>query len=136
MRTRFSPFAVFPAICVTAVAYAQEKGAPGAQTPPGFAETLFSMVPMFVIVFFIFYFLVLKPQEKKARDHQTLLESLKKGDEVVTTSGFLGRVAGIEKDYILVELANNVRVKLLKSFVSNRVEKEEKKAESKERKRA
>jgi preprotein translocase subunit YajC len=100
-----------------------------AQTPapgqsPGLAQMLTNMLPMFAMVFLIFYLLVFKPQQKKLRDHQILMEALKKGDTVITSSGIIGRVAGVEKDYILVEIANNTRVKFERSHIVKKEEKE------------
>ncbi|MCB0353257.1 MAG: preprotein translocase subunit YajC [Bdellovibrionales bacterium] len=80
------------------------------------------MLPMFVIVFFIFYFLVLRPQEKRMKEHEKLMTDLKRGDEVVTTSGFLGRVVGVDEECVTVELANNVRVRVLRNFISSKVD--------------
>ncbi|RMG40048.1 MAG: preprotein translocase subunit YajC [Candidatus Dadabacteria bacterium] len=91
--------------------------------PPSAGQVLFRMMPMFAIVFFIFYFMVLKPQEKKIRQQQALLESLKKGDQVVTDSGIFGRVAGIEKDYILLEVAGGVKIKIEPSHITRRRDK-------------
>lgn len=90
--------------------------------PPSFGEVLNRMIPMFVVVFFIFYFLVMKPQQSKLKAHQALLSSMKRGDEVVTTSGLIGRVAGNEKDYILLEIAQNVRVKVEAAHVVKKYE--------------
>ncbi len=70
------------------------------------------MLPMFIMVFFIFYFMVMKPQQAKLKAQQNLLTGLKKGDTVVTTSGMIGKIAGVEKDHVSVEVAANVRVKM------------------------
>lgn len=111
--------------------FAQATAPTGAPAQPGFLDSLLAMLPMFIIVFFIFYFLVLKPQERRVKEHERLISELKKGDEILTSSGFLGRVAGVEEEYILVELANNVRVRLGKSFVSRKIEKESTKTAAK-----
>jgi len=81
---------------------------------------------MFIIVGAIFWFLVLKPQQDKLKAQQNLLSALKKGDAVVTSSGIIGRVAAVEKDHILVEIANNVRVKFEPSHIARKPEKETK----------
>lgn len=90
---------------------------------PGFSEILSKMLPMFAFVFLIFYFLVLKPQQDKLKVQKAMLESLKKGDAVVTNSGIFGRVAAIEKDFILLEVSNNVKIKLEAAAITKRVEK-------------
>lgn len=72
----------------------------------------------FILMFAVLYFLILRPQQKKMKDQQTMLSSLKYGDEIVTTSGILGKVAGITDKVVTVEVADNVRVKMMKSQVS------------------
>ncbi|MCL4145846.1 UNVERIFIED_CONTAM: hypothetical protein GTU68_025161 [Idotea baltica] len=76
------------------------------------------MLPMFIMIFLIFYFLVHAPQSKKLKEHQSLLDSLKKGQNVVTDSGIIARVAGIEKDYILLDIANNTKIKVEKAHIA------------------
>ena len=97
---------------------------PGELPPPTFMSSLAEMGPMFMIVFMVFYFMVLKPQQTKLKEQENLIKNLKKGDMVVTTSGIIGRVAGIEKDHILVELATNTKVKFLTSHVTKLYEAE------------
>ena len=69
-------------------------------------------------MFGVLYFLVLRPQQKKIKEQQTMLSTLKHGDEIVTTSGILGKVTGITEKVVTVEVADNVRVKMMKSQVS------------------
>ena len=95
---------------IASLAFAQ--GAPAAQPPPSAGEVFGRMIPMFIIVFFIFYFMVLKPQQARIKAQESLLGSLKRGDEVVTSGGIIGRVAGVEKGYILLEIAANVRIRV------------------------
>jgi preprotein translocase subunit YajC len=97
---------------------------PAELPPPTFMSSLAEMGPMFMIVFMVFYFMVLKPQQTKLKDQENLIKNLKKGDMVVTSSGIIGRVAGIEKDHILVELATNVKVKFQTSHVTKLYEAE------------
>jgi preprotein translocase subunit YajC len=108
MIVRFLGLAFIAAVTTSSV-YAQQGPAP---QQPGIGQMLFQMLPMFILVYFIFYFLVTRPQEQKAKQHRSLLENLKRGDMVVTTGGIIGRVAGIEKDYILLEVSNNVKIKV------------------------
>jgi preprotein translocase subunit YajC len=61
--------------------------------------------------------MVIRPQEKKTKEHKALLESMKRGDSVVTSSGIVGKVSGIEGDHILLEIAPNVKVKFLRQHV-------------------
>lgn len=97
-------------------AFAQQPEAAEMQ-PPTFASSFAEMAPMFAIVFFIFYFMVIKPQQNKQMQQEQLIKNLAKGATVVTSSGIIGRVAGIEKDYILLELAMNVKVKFQPSHI-------------------
>ena len=101
------------------VAFAQEPAAP---PRPGIGQVLFNMLPMFAMVFFIFYLLVLRPQEKKLQTQQKLLSSLKKGDLVATSGGIVGRVAGNEKDHILLEISSGVKIKVEAGHVTKRAE--------------
>jgi preprotein translocase subunit YajC len=102
---------IFSLLFVVTEAMAQEAGVAAQPSALG------RMLPLFFIVFFIFYFLVIRPQDKKLRAQEALLKDLSKGDMVVTSSGVIGRVAGIEKDHILLEISNNVRVKYERTHV-------------------
>ena len=106
-------------------AFAQTSGAPG--QPAASGQMFFHTMVMLGLVFLIFYFLVFSPQQKKLKAQAALLAGLKKGDAVVTSSGIMGRVAGVEKEYILLEIANNVRVKFEPSHVVRREEQAQKK---------
>jgi preprotein translocase subunit YajC len=66
----------------------------------------------------VVYFLILRPQQKKMKEQQTMVSALKQGDEIVTASGFLGKVTGVAEKVVTLELADGVRVKMLKSQVS------------------
>lgn len=73
---------------------------------------------MMMAMFAIFYFLLIRPQRKQQQQHQNLLAGLKKGDEVILSSGFVGKIFAVEDKTIQVELAPNMRVKVLKQAVS------------------
>lgn len=79
---------------------------------------LSSMLVPFALMFGVMYFLVLRPQKKRAEEQNQMLTSLKHGDEVLTTSGILGKVTGITEKVVTVEVADNVRVKMLKTQIS------------------
>jgi len=66
----------------------------------------------------IFYFLIWRPQSKRAKEHKSLLESISKGDEVLTTGGMLGKVNRIDEHYVALQVADNVELKLQKSSVA------------------
>jgi preprotein translocase subunit YajC len=90
------------------------SGAPGAPNQPSFLGSLFPLAAMFGVV----YFLMIRPQQKKMKEQQALISSLKHGDEVLTQSGILGKITGITDKVVTVEVADNVRVKMMKSQVS------------------
>src|SRR5438874_986171 len=98
-------------LMVSGVSFAQSQSAPNAPKPVGFTDML---VP-FALMFGVIYFLTIRPQQKKVREQQELLGALKHGDDIVTTSGMLGKITGITDKVVTVELADNVRVKMLKS---------------------
>ena len=92
------------------VAYAQGTGAGG-----GGFETILLLVGFVAI----FYFLLWRPQAKRRKEHQALMASIAKGDEVVTAGGILGQVTKVEDDVIKVRVAGNVEVRLQKSAVGS-----------------
>ncbi len=93
-------------------AYAQSAAAP-VQDGGGM-----SMILLFVM-FVAFYFLLVRPQQKRAKEQKAMIEALQKGDEVVTSGGLLGRVAKIGDNYVGVEVAENVVVQVQKSAVQS-----------------
>ena len=74
-------------------------------------------IVMMLAMFAIFYFLLIRPQSKKAKDHQNMLGSLKKGDEVVTGGGIVGKISGITDKLVTVEISEKVRVRVLKAQI-------------------
>jgi preprotein translocase subunit YajC len=96
---------------LVAVAYAQAAGGSGSGPNP-----LVQFLPL-ILIFAVFYFLLIRPQQKKAREHQTFLQGLKKGDNVVTNGGIHGRITGITDKVVTVEIADNVRIKVSRSHI-------------------
>ena len=92
-------------------AYAQTAGAAG---PLG---GLMEFLPI-ILMFGVLYFLMIRPQMKKAKEHKALIAALSKGDEVVTQGGIAGRVAKVGDDFLSVEVADKVEIQLQKSAVS------------------
>ncbi len=78
---------------------------------------IMSMVP-FMLVFLVLYFLMIKPQKKKLEQEQNFLTSIKKGDEVFTKSGIIGKIVGLTEKIITLEIAEGTKIKLLKSQVA------------------
>ena len=92
-----------------------------AQSPFGGGSTdmITSLLP-FVLIFVIMYFLILRPQQKRVKQHQDLVKNLRRGDTVVTSGGLIGKVNKVvDEDQIEVELAEGVRVRQMRSMVSD-----------------
>ncbi len=79
---------------------------------------IFGTVIMFALIIFIFYFLILRPQQKKQKERQKLLDALKKGDKVITAGGIHGTVVGMEDKTVLVQVTDTVKLKIEKASVS------------------
>jgi len=71
----------------------------------------------FILIFVVFYFLLIRPQQQKAKAHRELVDGLRKGDDVITSSGLYGKVTRVNDDDVTIELAEGVRVKMLKQSV-------------------
>jgi preprotein translocase subunit YajC len=89
------------------LAYANSASAPGG---------LMSFVP-FIIIFILFYFMLIRPQMKQAKDHKKLISELKKGDEVMLSSGMMGTIEKVSDLYIILNVANDTNVKFQKNSV-------------------
>lgn len=79
--------------------------------------SLVSLVP-FVLIFVIFYFLLILPQQKRQKQQKTLLETLKKGDKIVTASGIWGTVANLGKDTVTLQIADNTKIKIQREHIA------------------
>ena len=77
------------------------------------------MILMMAVFFAIMYFMIIRPQQKRAKEHKTMLEALSKGDEVVTNGGVLGKVAGITENFVELSVADNVTVKVQKQAIAS-----------------
>lgn len=96
------------------VAYAM--AGPGGQGGSDMS-TLMGFLPM-VLIFGVFYFLLIRPQQKKAKEHRTLLENLKKGDAVITQGGLFGKITALSDQVITLEIADKVRVRVSRGSIS------------------
>ena len=83
---------------------------------PGMQDSLMSMLPI-VLMFVVLYFIMIRPQMKKQKEHRAMVEALAKGDEVVTAGGMLGRVTSLNENFIGVEIASGVEVQLQRQAV-------------------
>jgi preprotein translocase subunit YajC len=91
-------------------AYAQAAGSAGQ------GDTLMGLLPI-ILMFVILYFLMIRPQMKKAKEHKEMLEKLQKGDEVVAV-GILGKVAKLDENYVALEVADNVVIQVQRQAVN------------------
>jgi len=84
----------------------------------GGAEILFGIAP-WLMIFVIFYFLMIRPQQRRVKEHQATIAAVKKGDEVVTGGGIRGKVTRVTDDEVEVEIAQGVRVRAVKSTLTH-----------------
>ena len=89
-----------------------------AAAPAGQSDPLTSFLPL-IIIFIVFYFLLIRPQTKKAKEHKQMVEALAKGDEVVTNGGLLGKVTKVGDNFVDLELAEGIVVKLQRHAVGS-----------------
>ncbi len=94
------------------IAYAAGGGG-GAGGASGFS----GFIPI-ILLFVVFYFLLIRPQQKKAKDHRKMIDSLKKDDQVVTSGGLYGRITGLDPDTVMLEIAERVRVKVARNQIA------------------
>jgi preprotein translocase subunit YajC len=81
------------------------------------ASPLGGLFPL-IIIFVIFYFFLIRPQQKKAKEHQKMINALKKDDQVLSSGGIYGTVTAVKGDIVEVKIADNVRVQMVKSAVT------------------
>lgn len=91
-------------------AWAQEAPAQG-------GSGIMGLLPLFII-FAVFYFFLIRPQMKQAKEHKQMVESLNKGDEVVTNGGMLGKINKVGDNFIILEIAKGIEVKVQKQAIS------------------
>src|SRR5262245_45001169 len=102
-----------PGVTMSLISEAFAQGAPA---PQGGGIQMILMLGLFVV---IFYFLILRPQQKKAKEHQAMLAKIAAGDEVVTAGGILGRVVDIGDVFLTLEVSEGVRIKVQKFQVTS-----------------
>lgn len=106
------------------VAIAHALGAPGGAAEQG-GGSPFSGLFMMVIIFAIFYLILIRPQQKKMKEHRKLIDEIKKGDHVVTAGGIIGMVEGATPEKLTVKIAEGVKVKVTRSSVAHVISAEE-----------
>ncbi len=95
---------------------AQAAGATAGAKP----STIEQLMP-FVFIFVIFYFLLIRPQQRRSKDHVSFLEKLSKGDNVLTSGGVLGTISGLTEKFVTLEVADGVRIRILKAQIASPV---------------
>jgi len=89
-----------------------------AQAAPAQTGGLLQFLPL-ILIFAVFYFLLIRPQMKRAKEHRNLVANLSKGDEVVTNGGVLGKIVDMSDSFITLELAANITIKVQRHAVAN-----------------
>ncbi len=91
-------------------------------TPPagggGGQSAIMQLFPL-ILMFGIFYFLLIRPQQKKAKEHRALIDSLKKGDLVVTAAGIHGKVTSVDENIVTLEIAPGINIKIGKGYIAS-----------------
>lgn len=95
----------------TALALAAFAQNAWAQAPPTGQSQLLGFLPL-IVIFVLFYFILLRPQQKKQKEHRQMVEALASGDEIVTGGGVLGKVTAVSEQFVTVEIADGVAVKV------------------------
>jgi len=100
---------------IEGIAYAMgQGGAAGGQAQGGFS----AFIPL-IMMFVIFYFLLIRPQQKKQKEHQEMIRNLKKGDRIMINGGIYGNITSLEESVVTVEIADKVRVKVSRGYVAS-----------------
>jgi len=82
----------------------------------GGMEGMKSFIPL-ILMFVIFYFLLIRPQQKRQKEHKALLSNLKRGDDIVTAGGIMGRITNVAEKFVTVEVAEKVRIKVARGQI-------------------
>src|SRR6185295_6492265 len=105
--------ALFEVSFMGLIAEAWAQGTPAAPQ----ANQLVSFLP-FVLIIVVFYFVLLRPQQKRAKEQRQMMDALKSGDEIVTNGGILGRITDVAEHFVTLEIADGVRIKVQKHMVA------------------
>ncbi len=90
-----------------------------AGTSAGGAGSTVFFIGQFVLIGLIFWFLIIRPQQKRAKEHQALINAVKRGDQVVTAGGIVGKVTKVDDNMVEVEIASGVKVRVIKSTLTD-----------------
>ncbi len=97
--------------------FISEAWAQAAGADAGASSILVQMAPL-VLIFVVFWFLLIRPQQKKAKEHRAMVGALKRGDRVVTSGGIYGQVSHVADDHLMVEIADGVKIKVVRDAIS------------------
>lgn len=103
----------------TGIAWAM--GAPPGGSSGGGGSSILGSLMLPIAIFVIFYFLLIRPQQKSQKRHKELLGSLKKGDQVVTSGGIYGTIVKLRRDVVLLQVAENVRIRITRSAIASSI---------------
>jgi preprotein translocase subunit YajC len=81
-------------------------------------EVLFQILPL-ILIFFVFYFLIIRPQQNKVKEHAAMVNAVKKGDEVVTQGGLIGKVSKVSNEEVTIDFGDNVNIRAVKSTLAH-----------------
>ncbi|EJW21744.1 YajC [alpha proteobacterium IMCC14465] len=88
-----------------------------AQSAPAPAGSLFDLFFPLAMVFLIVYFMIIRPQSKRQKEHQSLIDGLRRGDTVVTQGGLIGKIAKVDEDELQIDIAKDVRISIVRSMI-------------------
>lgn len=109
MQNKFAAvFAIFAGLSLPALAQA---------APPAAGPGILTQVMFFLPLILIFYFLLIRPQQQRAKKHKQMVENVKRGDTVITSGGLIGKITKVGDTEVTVELAENVRVRVIKAMI-------------------
>ncbi len=100
------------------IAQAMAPGQPGAGGQGGAGGLLGSLVPL-ILIFVVFYFLLIRPQQKRAKEHKSMIDNIKKGDKIITSGGIFGVIEAVGTNTVTVKIGENVKVKLGKAYIAS-----------------
>jgi preprotein translocase subunit YajC len=101
------------------IAYAMGPGQPGGGAGQGGAAGMLGSVLPLVLIFVVFYFLLIRPQQKKAKEHKNMLDNLKKGDKIITSGGIFGIIEAVGTNTVTVKAGENVKIKIGKAYIAS-----------------
>jgi len=89
------------------------------------SQGIAQFIPL-ILIFVIFYFFLIRPQQKRVKEHKSMVEALKRGDEIITSGGIIGTIDKVmEDDRIIVDIGDNVKVQIIRSTITSLLKKEE-----------